>query len=108
MRPPRWRRESARRPRIWSGSRRRSFSCHVTIEAPHRHQRQGRQYRARMDVLDSTGSEIVVTKENPRNQTHEDPMVAIRDAFEAAVRQVEDHVHKRNGQVKHHEPTQPD
>jgi len=77
-------------------------NCHVTIEAPHRHQRQGRQYRARIDILVPRG-EVVVTKENPRNQTHEDPMVAIRDAFDAAVRQLEDHVRKLGGRTKHHE-----
>jgi cold shock CspA family protein len=44
-----------------------------------------------------------VTHTGPRNHAHEDVYVAIRDAFNAAVRQLEDHVHERGGSVKMHE-----
>lgn len=78
--------------------------CHVTVEAPHRHHHQGRLYRARVEVHVPRG-DVIVTRESPLNQAHEDPYVAVRDAFDAAVRQIEDHVRKLRGDVKHHEPS---
>lgn len=83
----------------------RILRCHVTIEAPHRHHRQGQLYRVRIDVEAPRG-DIVVTREGPRDHAHEDAHVAVRDAFDAAARQLEDHVRRLDGQVKRHAPTQ--
>lgn len=77
--------------------------CHVTVEAPHRHHRQGRLFRARVEVFVPRG-DIVVTRESPQDHSHEDPYVAVRDAFDAAIRQIESHVRKLRGEVKRHEP----
>ena len=77
--------------------------CHVTVEAPHHHHHQGRLYRARVEVFVPRG-EVVVTREGSQDHAHEDPYVAVRDAFDAVVRQLEDHVRRLGGQVKHHEP----
>lgn len=82
---------------------RRILRCHVTIEAPHRHHRQGRLYRARIEVVVPRG-DVVVTRESPHDHAHEDPYVAVRDAFDAVVRQLEDHVRRLDGRVKQHEP----
>jgi ribosomal subunit interface protein len=54
----------------------------VTLERRHRHPRQGREYNVRIDVR-VPGREIVVTHEHD-----EDVYVALRDAFEAAERQL--------------------
>lgn len=81
----------------------RILRCLVTIEAPHRHHRQGKLFRARIEVVVPRG-DIVVTRESPQDQAHEDAYVAVRDAFDAAVRQLEDHVRRLDGRVKHHEP----
>lgn len=54
----------------------------VTLERRHRHQRQGREYNVRID-LHVPGREIVVTHEHDA-----DVYVALRDAFEAAERQL--------------------
>jgi cold shock CspA family protein len=67
--------------------------CHVTIEAPHQHHRQGRVFRACVEVFVPRGN-IVVTRESAQDHAREDPFVAVRDAFDAAVRQLEDHVRK--------------
>jgi len=69
--------------------------CHVTVEAPHRHQRQGPLFRARVEVFVPRG-DIVVTRESPQDHAHEDPHVAVRDAFDAVVRQLEDHVRQQD------------
>ena len=79
-------------------------SCHVTIEAPHRHHRQGFLYRIRIELVVPRGN-IVVTRDGPRDHAHEDAHVAVRDAFDAALRQLEDHVRKLDARVKHHEPS---
>ena len=38
------------------------------------------------------------------NHAHDDVYVAIRDAFDAAVRQVEDHARRMRGDTKTHTP----
>ncbi|HEV3242661.1 MAG TPA: hypothetical protein VGY14_05390 [Methyloceanibacter sp.] len=43
-----------------------------------------------------------MTQEGPKNQAHEDVYVAIRDSFDAAVRQLEDHARRLRGDVKSH------
>ncbi len=75
----------------------RIMSCHVTVEAPHNHHYKGKQYTVRLD-LHLPDKEIVVGK-----QSDEDVYVAIRDAFEAATRQLESHARRRRGEVKHHD-----
>lgn len=77
-------------------------SCRVTVEAPHKHHRHGRLFRVSVDVQ-LPGSEIVVSREPTEHHAHEDVYVAIRDAFRAARRQVQDAVRKRRGDVKTHQ-----
>ena len=78
------------------------MSCRVVIEAPHRHHQKGKLYHVRVD-LGVVGGEIVVDRAGPQDHAHEDVYVAIRDAFGAAVRQLEDYERKRRGKVKAHE-----
>lgn len=79
----------------------RITGCRVTIEMPHH--RQAKLYNARIEVLVPHG-EVAVTREGLRNHAHEHPSIAVRDAFDAAVRQLEDYVRKLDGRVKlHHE-----
>ena len=70
------------------------IGCHVVVEAPHRHHHRGRVYHVRIDIKVS-GAEIVVSRDPADNHAHEDVYVAIRDAFDAARRQLEDHVRRR-------------
>jgi len=77
--------------------------CHVTVEATHRHHHQGNLYRTRIEI-DVPRGRIVAGDTGPQDHAHEDAHVATRDAFDAATRQLEDHVRKLDGAVKHHEP----
>ena len=79
------------------------MSCHVVIEAPHRHQHQGKLYEVRVD-LTVPGSEIVASKQHSERHSHEDVHVALRDAFRAVRRQLENYERERRQDVKHHEP----
>jgi cold shock CspA family protein/ribosome-associated translation inhibitor RaiA len=71
----------------------RIVRCEVMIETPHRHHRNGRQYHVRIR-LTVPGGEIVASHDPGPDETHEDAYVALRDAFTAARRQLEDHVRK--------------
>ena len=71
----------------------RIVSCRVLIEAPHNHHHQGQLYRVRIE-LGVPGERIVVGRSPDEDGAHGDPYVAVRDAFRAARRQLEDHVRR--------------
>ncbi len=83
--------------RLWD----RITGCHVVIAQPHRHHREGRLWSVRIDLV-VPGGEIVVNRAHPRDHAHEDVLVALRDAFEAAERQLEDHIRHLRGAKKTH------
>ena len=76
-------------------------SARVVVEAPHRRHHQGTLYHVRVD-LHVPGDELVVNREAAENHAHEDVYVAIRDAFDAARRQLADWVRRHRGDVKSH------
>jgi ribosome-associated translation inhibitor RaiA len=78
----------------------RVTSCRVVVEARHRHQRHGQLYHVRIELM-APGGEIVVTHDPEQDHSHEDVYVAIRDAFDAARRRLEDQVRAVRGDVKH-------
>jgi ribosomal subunit interface protein len=81
----------------------RIVRCRVVVEMPHRRQRQGSLYAVRID-LTVPGHELVVGREPTEHQAHEDVYVAIRDAFDAAKRQLQDHARRERRETKQHEP----
>jgi cold shock CspA family protein/ribosome-associated translation inhibitor RaiA len=82
----------------------RITSARVVVETPHRRHRQGKLFHVRID-LRVPGREIVVSREPVGHHAYEDVHVAIRDAFDAAKRQLEDYVREVRGSVKTHEPS---
>ena len=74
----------------------RIMGCRVVLEAPHRHKHQGKQFIVRLDVT-VPGKVVVVSHDH-----HEDAYVALRDAFNAARRQLEEHARIQRGDVKKH------
>jgi len=77
-------------------------SCRVTVEAPHQHHHKGNLYSIKVDVT-LPGKEIVSNRNPAEHHAHEDVYVAIRDAFNAERRQLEDYLRIRRGKVKQHE-----
>ena len=59
----------------------RIISCRVVVECSHRRHQQGNIFEVRVD-LTVPGREIVVGREPGVNHAHEDPYVAVRDAFD--------------------------
>ena len=83
----------------------RITACRVTLESVERHHRHGRIYQVRVDLTVPGGS-IVVNREPGRDHAHEDLHVAIRDAFDAARRRLQDRMRRLDGETKHHEEPQ--
>ena len=80
----------------------RITSCRVIVETPHAHHHKGNLYHVRID-LTVPGAEMVVGRDPAAHHAHEDIFVAIRDAFDAARRQLEDYVRRARGDIKSHE-----
>jgi ribosome-associated translation inhibitor RaiA len=96
----------------------RIMSCGVIVEAPHRHHRKGKAYEVRID-LTLPGGELVINRapkrlraaklrlaeqpdkyiveghEPSKHAAHADVYVAIRDAFNAAGRKLQDYARRR-------------
>lgn len=80
----------------------RITSCRVMVEAPHQHHRKGNLYRVRIH-LSVPQKELVVDHDPGNRYAHEDVDVTIRDAFNAARRQLQDYVREIQGKTKTHE-----
>lgn len=78
----------------------RITGCHVTVESPHHRGHQGRLYNVRIEIV-IPGGTINATHSHGKDRAHEDVYVAIRDAFNAAARQLEDRARIDRHEVKH-------
>lgn len=74
----------------------------MTIEGTHRHHHQGNIYHVSLR-LHLPGGDALVSREPERNHAHEDVYVAMRDACDAAKRQLEALVRSRGGKGAQHE-----
>jgi len=104
---------------------RRAIGCHVLVEVPHRHQRGGRHIRVRVELTVPGGPPIVVShdpslhgtlkdsgeaahhKESEVENVHRYARVAIREAFDAARRRLQDFAREQRGVTKTHEAAAP-
>jgi len=77
-------------------------SIRVTIDQEHKRHNQGNLFGVKID-LTLPGKEIVIDQHSDKHHAHEDVYVALRDAFKAAARQLEDYVRRRRGKIKTHE-----
>lgn len=80
----------------------RITSCHVVVEEPQHRRHKGNLFRLRIN-LTVPGHTIVVSRDPGLDHAHEDMGVAIRDAFNAAGRQIEDYVRRARGDIKAHD-----
>ncbi|HKS89867.1 MAG TPA: HPF/RaiA family ribosome-associated protein [Stellaceae bacterium] len=79
----------------------RVTACRVVVERMNRRHQQGNLFEIRID-LTVPGREIAVGSDRGANHAHEDAHVAVRDAFDAARRALEDHARRRRGEAKVH------
>ena len=78
------------------------MSCRVVVDVPHQHHREGNLYQVRIDIT-VPGGEIVVNREPSRHEANKDFGPAVRDAFDAARRQLQDFARRQRSDVKTHE-----
>ena len=74
----------------------RIMGCRVAVESPQRRQHQGKLYTVRIAIT-VPGEELVINRVE-----NEDLYVAIRDAFDAANRKLEEQARRQRGDVKAH------
>jgi len=102
------------------------MGCRVIVEAPHRHRHKGKRYHVRIDLTVPRGELVIKrepklvaetpsrvqkepdrklaeTREPSKYAAHDDIYVAIRDAFDAARRRLQDYARRQRGVVKLHE-----
>ena len=72
----------------------RIMSCRVVLEPAGRHKHQGQQFSIRIE-LKVPGGEIAVTHKHD-----EEVQVALRNAFDAARRKLEDYARMQRGDIK--------
>ena len=81
----------------------RITSCRVVVAAPEMRHHRERLFVVRINLA-VPGGTIWINRGSHLDLTHADVYVAIRDAFNAAVRQLEDFVRRHESKVKRHEP----
>jgi ribosome-associated translation inhibitor RaiA len=75
----------------------RMTHCRVVVAAPHRHSHKGKTYEIKIDIGIPGTAPLIVTHESPVGQAQEDLRVALRDAFDAAGRRLDELVEKMKG-----------
>ncbi|MGH7828995.1 MAG: HPF/RaiA family ribosome-associated protein [Candidatus Binatia bacterium] len=100
------------------------MGCRVIVEAPHRRHHKGKRYHVRIDLTVPRGELVIKrepkriaeapsrepegepaeTREPSKYGAHDDIYVAVRDAFDAARRKLQDYARRQRGGVKIHEP----
>ena len=81
----------------------RIMSCRVVVDKPHRHHHDGNLFHVRIDIT-APGEEIVINREPRQHVAYRDLETAIGDAFDQAVRRVQDYVRRQRHDVKVHHP----
>jgi cold shock CspA family protein len=81
----------------------RITSCNVAVIAPRTRHRKGGLFKIDIRIAMPEHKDVIVTRAHDDIREHEHVVVAIKDAFGAAQRQIEDAVREMRGQVKPHE-----
>jgi ribosome-associated translation inhibitor RaiA len=74
-------------------------SCRVVVDSPHRHHHQGKVFNVKVQLA-IPGEDVVVDMERPDRDGHEDVYVVLRDAFDAARRQLQQRMSSLRGEPK--------
>ncbi len=81
----------------------RITSCKVAIIAPQTRHRKGELFKIDIRIAMPEHKDVIINKTHGDVREHEHVTVAIKDAFGAAQRQIEDAAREMRGQVKAHE-----
>jgi putative sigma-54 modulation protein len=78
----------------------RMTRCRVVLEAPHRSPQKPKVFQIKVEISLPRRQPIVVCHEREGSHAHEELPLAIRDAFEAALRKVDDVSRKVGARTK--------
>lgn len=78
------------------------IGCHVAVERTHTHPSHGSPYRVRLDLTVPPGHELVVSKNPGAGVQYSSLESVIRDAFDAAWRQLRDLTEQQQDRTKRH------
>lgn len=81
----------------------RITTCRAVISKPQKRHRRGDLYAISVHLTLPDGRDVYADRNPPKDHAHEDVYVAIRDAFSAARRQLQDEARIMRGKVKQHE-----
>jgi ribosomal subunit interface protein len=76
----------------------RIVSCRVTVEQTGKHQQQGHDFRAGIEVRLPGRQPLVVNREHD-----EDPYIALREAFDTMTRQLNEIMREQKASMRAHE-----
>jgi ribosomal subunit interface protein len=79
------------------------MGCRVVVDRPHQHHHQGSLYSVKVELELAGADPILAGRDKHDDHAHEDVYVALRDAFEAAKRQLEKWVDRSRKRTKSHE-----
>ena len=82
----------------------RITSCRVVVTGPEARRRNGGVFDVRLSIAMPNHKDVIVDRRHGDAPEHEHALVAIREAFDAARRQIEDVARDLRGDVKLHAP----
>ncbi len=82
----------------------RLTSCHVVVSRPQGRRRTGNLFQVDIRVAMPDHKDVIVDREHRRAPEHQHVLVAIREAFDAAVRQIQEAERDLRGDVKRRLP----
>lgn len=77
------------------------IGCRVVVEELHQHHRKGNHFHVRVEVS-VPDAELVASHEPDEHHRYTDVYIAIRDAFDAVGRQLEDYARRQDQRLKVH------
>lgn len=78
----------------------RMTHCRVVVSAPNKHAHKGKVYEIKIDIGIPGSAPLIVTHEAAVAQASESLQIAIRDAFSAAQRRLDEIQEKMDGSAK--------
>ena len=81
----------------------RITACRVAVIGRSGHHNHGDLFNVRIQITLPGRADVIVDRNPDADHSHEDPYVAVRDAFNAARRKLQDHERRFEGRTKSHE-----
>ncbi len=77
-------------------------SCRLAVEKPQKHMQSGSPFRVRIEMNVPPSHKIIAKREPGEGEMHDDIATVVRDAFEAAERQLREITERQRGETKEH------